>query len=241
MPSVNFSQMMPSSTSPSAIIDRSKSPSNSLGSIPSSTSRLTRFQKAGQRSRSQAGRSNSRLRGISPAFSNMEEQIETPSIEFSAFTPQSAAERLVSNDAFVPARQSSEPKNETHGNTLNFRDVLRQGTHSMNHQDDASDAGSDFSESTNVPRRNLRVHDVAALILNKVVGTGIFTTPGLVLALTKDKPTSIALWVIGGVHAMLWYLHPIQTRSEMFLIFRIDLVSLYILNLGQLCHIMEES
>lgn len=91
----------------------------------------------------------------------------------------------------------------TYDNVPNFKDVLRQQSLFLKHQDDASTADSKFSESTNVPRRNLRVHDVAALILNKVVGSGIFTTPGLVLALTKDKTTSIVLWVIGGIHAML--------------------------------------
>lgn len=67
---------------------------------------------------------------------------------------------------------------------------------------------SGFTERTSIPRRNLRTQDVAALILNKQIGTGIFTTPGLVLSLTRNKPLSIGLWVVGGVHAFLWYVKP---------------------------------
>jgi amino acid transporter len=51
--------------------------------------------------------------------------------------------------------------------------------------------------------RTLGTLDVSALILNKMVGTGIFTLPGLVLALTRSKRTSLGLWVVGGVYSML--------------------------------------
>ncbi|OCL12989.1 amino acid transporter [Glonium stellatum] len=61
-----------------------------------------------------------------------------------------------------------------------------------------------WSESdTIVPRRNLSVMDVAALIFNKMVGTGIFTTPGAVLALTKSKPISLVLWAVGGMYTLI--------------------------------------
>ena len=209
MSALNLTQMMPPSTSPSVIIDRSNSPTKLSGSVSSSNSRLARFQKVGQRSRSLAGRSYSQPRGISPAFSNMEERIKSPSMELPSQSAKLAVERLVPNGGHVTTQESRERTNEMYESPSNFTDELRHDTLSANHQDDASVAGSDFSESTNVPRRNLRVHDVAALILNKMVGTGIFTTPGLVLALTKDKPTSIALWIIGGIHAMLWYFDPI--------------------------------
>jgi amino acid transporter len=51
--------------------------------------------------------------------------------------------------------------------------------------------------------RTLGTLDVSALILNKMVGTGIFTLPGLVLSLTRSKRTSLGLWVVGGVYSML--------------------------------------
>ncbi|KAH8744408.1 amino acid/polyamine transporter I, partial [Hyaloscypha finlandica] len=52
-------------------------------------------------------------------------------------------------------------------------------------------------------RRDLGVIDVAALIINKQIGTGIFTTPGLVLSLTGSKTTSIIMWFCGGIWAFL--------------------------------------
>jgi hypothetical protein len=35
------------------------------------------------------------------------------------------------------------------------------------------------------------------------IGTGIFTTPGAVLAYTKSKPVSIGLWVLGGLYTSI--------------------------------------
>jgi hypothetical protein len=55
-----------------------------------------------------------------------------------------------------------------------------------------------------VPRTNLSILDVAALILNKQIGTGIFTTPGAVLLETKSKGLSIGLWTIGGFWTLLF-------------------------------------
>ncbi|KAF2730347.1 hypothetical protein EJ04DRAFT_567848 [Polyplosphaeria fusca] len=57
-----------------------------------------------------------------------------------------------------------------------------------------------------VPRSNLTELDVAALILNKMIGTGWATTPGSVLALTKSKGMSVALWSVGGLWTMLFLL-----------------------------------
>ncbi|KAF2474440.1 uncharacterized protein BDR25DRAFT_122014 [Lindgomyces ingoldianus] len=57
-----------------------------------------------------------------------------------------------------------------------------------------------------VPRSNLTVIDVAALILNKMVGTGIFTTPGTVLAFTRSKGISVGLWAVGGLWSSLFLL-----------------------------------
>jgi len=79
-----------------------------------------------------------------------------------------------------------------------------------------------MSESdTSIARRNLKVVDVAALILNKMVrdvmsgrrfraevpkvGTGIFTTPGAVLLATGSVHLSIGLWIVGGVYSLVWY------------------------------------
>lgn len=68
-----------------------------------------------------------------------------------------------------------------------------------------SEINSSFTESIDVdPRRRLSFLDVAALIIDQMIGTGIFTTPGLVLSLTKSKPVSLVLWGLGGVHSFIW-------------------------------------
>src|SRR5450432_2030993 len=53
---------------------------------------------------------------------------------------------------------------------------------------------SKFTETTEIKKQNLNVSDIAALVLNKMIGTGIFTTPGMVLALTDGKGVSVFLW-----------------------------------------------
>lgn len=166
---------------------------------------LAQSQKATNCRHSVTGTSSSRSRAISAPTDRMEDVIATPSIGPPHCTPQTAMDRSTLENSLVDPENGRGLVDGTYDNVPNFKDVLRQQSLFLKHQDDASTADSKFSESTNVPRRNLRVHDVAALILNKVVGSGIFTTPGLVLALTKDKTTSIVLWVIGGIHAMLWY------------------------------------
>jgi hypothetical protein len=71
--------------------------------------------------------------------------------------------------------------------------------------DDADSFASLRSERTYLQRRDLGMLDVAALIINKQIGTGIFTTPGLVLGLTGSKTTSIVMWFCGGIWAFLRY------------------------------------
>ncbi|KAF1925388.1 uncharacterized protein M421DRAFT_423716 [Didymella exigua CBS 183.55] len=56
------------------------------------------------------------------------------------------------------------------------------------------------------PSTKLTILDVAALILNKQIGTGIFTTPGAVLLSTGSKGLSVALWTIGGFWTLIFLL-----------------------------------
>lgn len=49
------------------------------------------------------------------------------------------------------------------------------------------------------PPKSLTKLDVAALILNKQIGTGIFTTPGAILFSTYLKGVIIDLWTIGRI------------------------------------------
>ncbi|OKL57878.1 hypothetical protein UA08_06716 [Talaromyces atroroseus] len=59
------------------------------------------------------------------------------------------------------------------------------------------------TEITVILRRDLGVFDVAALIINKQIGAGIFTTPGLVLHLTQSKTIGTVLWFCGGLWSFL--------------------------------------
>ncbi|KAJ4330121.1 hypothetical protein N0V87_010285 [Didymella glomerata] len=63
----------------------------------------------------------------------------------------------------------------------------------------------DFDETKLTgPPKSLTKLDIAALILNKQIGTGIFTTPGAVLLSTKSKGLSVGLWTIGGFWTLMF-------------------------------------
>ncbi|CRG91397.1 Low-affinity methionine permease [Talaromyces islandicus] len=84
-------------------------------------------------------------------------------------------------------------------------EVRRQSTSISRNRDFAEYGINDYDSGSQetVVLRSLRTWDVAALIINKMVGTGIFTTPGVVLSLTGSKTISIILWLVGGVHTLL--------------------------------------
>ena len=70
-------------------------------------------------------------------------------------------------------------------------------------EEEDDDGASIRTQRTRLERRDLSKFDVAALIINKMVGTGIFTTPGLVLSLTANKKVSIIMWFCGGIWSFL--------------------------------------
>lgn len=53
------------------------------------------------------------------------------------------------------------------------------------------------------PARPLQWTDVASLIINKMVGTGIFTSPPVVFGLAGSKPEALALWIAGLVYTLV--------------------------------------
>jgi hypothetical protein len=57
------------------------------------------------------------------------------------------------------------------------------------------------------PTRTLDEYDVASLIVNKMIGTGIFTAPPAVLLLTGSKREAIGLWVLGAFYTVIRYLN----------------------------------
>ena len=45
--------------------------------------------------------------------------------------------------------------------------------------------------------------DVFSLIVNKMIGTGIYTAPTTVLLLTNSKQISLGLWAVGFVYTVM--------------------------------------
>ncbi|KAF2795499.1 hypothetical protein K505DRAFT_336004 [Melanomma pulvis-pyrius CBS 109.77] len=91
--------------------------------------------------------------------------------------------------------------NRTNSDPISSRS-RRTTTFPRSDEDNWSETGT----KVHVPRRNLTELDVAALIFNKMIGTGIFTTPGTVLLHTKSRNISIALWTVGGVWTSIFLL-----------------------------------
>lgn len=77
------------------------------------------------------------------------------------------------------------------------------GSNPEEYRDDDNSFHSNWTESTKVPRRNLGFIQCSALMINQMVGSGIFTLPGLILLLTKSKPIAIGLWAVGGIYSLL--------------------------------------
>jgi hypothetical protein len=47
--------------------------------------------------------------------------------------------------------------------------------------------------------------DVACLIINKMIGGGIFVSPRIVAHLTGNKLVALSLWIFGGVYSFCRY------------------------------------
>lgn len=73
---------------------------------------------------------------------------------------------------------------------------------------------SNFSEGKKIPKRNLGFVQITSLMVNSVIGSGIFTTPGYVLALTKCKSVAMALWFAGGAYTGLWLVDRVICRLQ---------------------------
>ena len=98
----------------------------------------------------------------------------------------------------VSDAHSSKTNGEASGNDSKcIQDEVYGGT--------ADDGSTTWTESTTVPRRNLGFLQITSLMLNATIGTGIFNTPGYVLALTRSKTISMVLWAVGGVYTGLRY------------------------------------
>lgn len=54
-----------------------------------------------------------------------------------------------------------------------------------------------------LPARPLTRWDVASLIINKMVGTGIFTAPPTVLLMARSPGLAFALWILGFLYTII--------------------------------------
>lgn len=61
--------------------------------------------------------------------------------------------------------------------------------------------GSVKNEASKI--KPLSVWDVSALIINRMVGGGIFTMPPLVLLATRSKTATLFLWALGGMFSVM--------------------------------------
>jgi hypothetical protein len=108
-------------------------------------------------------------------------------------------------------RNDNKPPDQVVGTARSFNtNEKSSGNDSKGTQDGvyggtADDGSTTWSESTAVPRRNLGFLQITSLMLNATIGSGIFNTPGYVLALTRSKTISMVLWAVGGVYTGLRY------------------------------------
>jgi hypothetical protein len=81
-------------------------------------------------------------------------------------------------------------------------------------QNNQSEAQKSIYTETRPLKKRLGILDVMALIMNKMIGAGFFTTPETVLLLTKSKSLSIGLWIVGGVYSIIRYTKTVPDKFQ---------------------------
>ncbi|OBT52025.1 hypothetical protein VE04_06969, partial [Pseudogymnoascus sp. 24MN13] len=112
-------------------------------------------------------------------------------------TPGLPNENLRKRNPFHPKEQSGNANHDQHGD----------GTDGAPLNPTAAGDGS-LRSFEQLPTfgdtpRPLNSRDVCAFIVNKMVGTGIYTTPPVVLLLTRSKGEALGLWFIGFVYTLI--------------------------------------
>jgi hypothetical protein len=115
-------------------------------------------------------------------------------------TPGLPSENLRKRNPFLPKEQKGngnhdEHVNRTSGAPLNPTGATGNG--SLQHFDQLPTFGD--------TPRPLNSRDVCSFIVNKMVGTGIYTTPPVVLLLTRSKGEALGLWFVGFVYTLIRY------------------------------------
>jgi len=105
---------------------------------------------------------------------------------------------------------SPAPSNRSNRSIRSARSVytLRsdQGSASRDGGDDAPPSPITATRLVKIEvHRKLTWWDVSALIINKMIGTGIFTGPPVILSYTGKKSSALWLWAAGLVYTLLRY------------------------------------
>jgi hypothetical protein len=113
-------------------------------------------------------------------------------------TPALPNENPRKRNPFLPKEQNGnhdQHENEMNGTPLNATGTTGSG--SRQHFDQLPTFGD--------TPRPLNSRDVCSFIVNKMVGTGIYTTPPVVLLLTRSKGEALGLWFVGFVYTLIRY------------------------------------
>ena len=105
---------------------------------------------------------------------------------------------------------SSQHLSSPWNNSQNYDNIRRSNGHvssngnhiATNHQA-AEDPAEYEAAIMDEPPRPLRWWDVSSLIINKMVGTGIYTAPPAVLLFTGSKREALSLWIVGFLYTLV--------------------------------------
>lgn len=101
---------------------------------------------------------------------------------------------------FLPKEQNRNEHHEQHENGTNgapLKPAATTGSGSLQHFVQLPTFGD--------APRPLNSRDVCSFIVNKMVGTGIYTTPPVVLLLTRSKGEALGLWFVGFLYTLVRY------------------------------------
>lgn len=79
--------------------------------------------------------------------------------------------------------------------------LLRRGTSHQRTTQDGSSTSLALQDSNGKARQKLGLFSTALLIFNRVIGTGIFATPAMILRASGSVGLSLVLWLVGAVVA----------------------------------------
>jgi len=117
-----------------------------------------------------------------------------------AITPGLPNENLKKRNPFLPKEQNGDGNYDQLENGTNGAPPNPSGT-------TGKDSLPQFGQLPNFrdTPRPLNSRDVCSFIVNKMVGTGIYTTPPVVLLLTRSKGEALGLWFVGFVYTLIRY------------------------------------